>query len=355
MKISIEFPTAGGSGPVGHPPDNFQPHDSTKRRLSPSRFASFCVCAIALLSLHRLAAQESPVITQITPSAGEIQIRFTSPAGFNSRLQRSIDLVNWTSTYTFPRTAAVQLHTDTGARFEAAQYYRILQLTETNALTGDHLSTSEGDVVIHPVTHASLVMSWKDQVIYADPDGGSTLYRTFPRPTLILVTDIHGDHLDSATITGIGGTNAVVVTPAAVLPMLSTAVRAVTRVMANGTSLSLPSLSIDAIPMYNTTPGRNNHTKGRGNGYVLNLGGRRIYISGDTEDIPEMRALQNIDAAFVCMNIPFTMDVNQAASAVREFQPRTVYPYHYSGSNVNTFKQLVGTDRNVEVRLRKWY
>jgi serine/threonine protein kinase len=97
------------------------------------------------------------------------------------------------------------------------------------------------------------------------------------------------------------------------------------------------------------------HTKGQGNGYVVTLGGRRIYLSGDTEDIPEMLALRNIDVAFVCMNLPYTMTVEQAARAVRAFKPRVVYPYHYRGSDLNRFKELVGTDAEIEVRLRDWY
>jgi L-ascorbate metabolism protein UlaG (beta-lactamase superfamily) len=108
--------------------------------------------------------------------------------------------------------------------------------------------------------------------------------------------------------------------------------------------------------MYNLTAERLKfHTKGRGNGYVVTLGGKRIYLSGDTEDIPEMLALKNIDVAFVCMNLPYTMTVEQAARAVRAFRPRVVYPYHYRGSDLNKFKELVGTDAGVEVRLREWY
>jgi len=104
------------------------------------------------------------------------------------------------------------------------------------------------------------------------------------------------------------------------------------------------------VPAYNS-----NHPKGRGNGYVLTIGGKRIYMSGDTGDIPETRALQDIDVSFVCMNLPFTMSVDQASDVVRAFRPKVVYPYHYSQSNVNSFKQKVGTDLGVEVRLRKWY
>ena len=88
---------------------------------------------------------------------------------------------------------------------------------------------------------------------------------------------------------------------------------------------------------------------------MLTFGDKRVYLSGDTEDIPEMRALKNIDVAFLCMNLPYTMTVEQAASAVREFRPKIVYPYHYRGSDLEKFKKLVGDDVGVEVRLRDWY
>ena len=118
---------------------------------------------------------------------------------------------------------------------------------------------------------------------------------------------------------------------------------------------------IQAVPMYNLPEEENaKHPKGRGNGYVLNIENKRIYISGDTEDIIEMRMLRNIDVAFVCMNLPYTMDLNQAASAVLDFKPKTVYPYHYRGpeglSDVEAFKNLVqAKDKNIQVRLYNWY
>lgn len=320
-----------------------------------SRVGNLCAALLlgSLLSGH---AQNAPKITQTTVTNGEITLRFTSAAAFNSRLEKSANLVDWNAVYTFPRSGATLQHTDTGPRFEGRQFYRVVQLTETNAFTGDHVATEDGDLVIHPVDHASFVMTWKDQVIYADPVKGAALYKDLPRPTLIVVTDIHQDHIDSTTINGIGGANASVVVPAQVLPMLSSNVRSIAQVLANGASLEVRGIQIEAIPMYNLTAGRlNYHTKGRGNGYVLTLGGKRVYVSGDTEDIPEMRALKNIDIAFVCMNLPFTMDVNQAASAVREFRPRRIIPYHYSSSNVTQFKTMIGTDLPIEVWLRKWY
>ena len=129
--------------------------------------------------------------------------------------------------------------------------------------------------------------------------------------------------------------------------------------VANGGSVSEAGITIDAIPAYNTTEGRTNfHPQGRDNGYVLTFDGFRTYISGDTEDIPEMRALKDIDLAFVCMNLPFTMDVNQAASAINEFKPKHVYPYHYRGRDDGTqdpaeLAKLVG--EGVEVMQHDWY
>jgi L-ascorbate metabolism protein UlaG (beta-lactamase superfamily) len=120
-------------------------------------------------------------------------------------------------------------------------------------------------------------------------------------------------------------------------------------------------VSVVAIPMYNLSEGtKTMHTKGRGNGYILGIGGKQLYISGDTQGIPEMRSLKDIDIAFVCMNLPYTMDVAEAADAVLAFKPKIVYPYHYRGQNglsdVNSFKSLVEKgNKNIEVRLRNWY
>ena len=127
-------------------------------------------------------------------------------------------------------------------------------------------------------------------------------------------------------------------------------------ILKNGETKEIHGVKITAVPMYNLTTERLKfHDEGRGNGYVVEMGGKRIYLSGDTEDIPEMRSLKNIDIAFVCMNLPYTMTEAQAASAVREFHPKVVYPYHYRGSDLEKFKTLVGTDVGVEVRIRDWY
>lgn len=223
------------------------------------------------------------------------------------------------------------------------------------ALTGDRISTNDGDLIVHPVNHATLVLGWNKHVIYVDPVGGESRFAGLPPPDLILITDIHGDHLDAATLGAVRG-DARIIAPPAVVQQLPVEMRTKATTLANGGKTSVAEITIEAVPAYNTTSDRLKfHSKGRGNGYVLSLGGKRVYISGDTEDIPEMRALRNIDVAFLCMNLPYTMTAEQAASAVREFRPAIVYPYHSRGTDLEKFKALVGKDVGVEVRIRNWY
>jgi L-ascorbate metabolism protein UlaG (beta-lactamase superfamily) len=225
----------------------------------------------------------------------------------------------------------------------------------------DSIQTSMGSLVIHPVQHASMVL-YADQItIYVDPVGGASRYKNYKKPDFILITDIHGDHMDKRTVDSVRSNTTTIITPKAVKEQLQMADTAKIKVLNNGDEAEYHGIAIRAVPMYNLPEAADTrHTKGRGNGYVLTIGGKRIYISGDTEDIPEMRQLKDIDIAFVCMNLPYTMDVKQAASAVLEFKPKIVYPYHYRGqggfSDVNAFEQAVTREESgVEVRLRNWY
>jgi L-ascorbate metabolism protein UlaG (beta-lactamase superfamily) len=223
-------------------------------------------------------------------------------------------------------------------------------------LTGDAVATKAGDLIVHPINHATLALGWKNLILYVDPVGGAERFTNLPSPNLILLTDIHGDHFNTDTLKAVVGGKTVLVAPAAVAEQLPADVRQHTTVLTNGETKSILGITMEATPMYNTTPDRAKfHTKGRGNGYVLTFGDRRVYLSGDTEDIPEMRALKNIDVAFLCMNLPYTMTVDQAAGAVREFRPKIVYPYHCRGSDLEKFKKLVGDDLGIDVRLRDWY
>lgn len=216
-------------------------------------------------------------------------------------------------------------------------------------------------VVIHPIHHASLVLRAGATTIYVDPYDGAPRYAGEPAPDLVLITDIHPDHLDTATLAGLSLGHARFVVPQAVMDQLPARYKANARVLANGDHMEEQGIGIEAVPMYNLPgPREHFHEKGRGNGYVITALGKRIYVSGDTEDIPEMRALTHIDVAFVCMNLPYTMTVEQAADAVLTFKPKVVYPFHYRGpdglSDVQHFKQLVNAvDPRIEVRLVDWY
>jgi L-ascorbate metabolism protein UlaG (beta-lactamase superfamily) len=227
------------------------------------------------------------------------------------------------------------------------------------AVTQDTIKTDKGDLTITPIEHATFVMKWGGKTIFVDPTKGGDAFKDQGKPDLILVTDIHGDHHDPKTLAAVRTPESVVIVPAAVAEKMG-ADKGSAKVLANGEKTKVGDIEVEAVPMYNLTADRKNfHTKGRGNGYVVTLGGKRIYISGDTEDIPEMRGLKNIDAAFVCMNLPYTMEVDKAAEAVLAFKPKVVYPYHYRGkegmSDVEKFKTLVAKDKGIEVRLLKWY
>lgn len=217
-------------------------------------------------------------------------------------------------------------------------------------------------LIINPISHATMVLSYGDDTIYIDPTGGAEAFKGLAKPNIILITDIHGDHMNLKTLEALDLSHATIVAPKAVVDKLPDNLNSKSIVILNnGETGSINGYSIEAIPMYNLREDALKfHSKGRGNGYVLTINGERIYISGDTEDIPEMRALNNIDKAFVCMNLPYTMTVENAVSAVLEFKPKEVYPYHYRGTNgfsdVNKFKNLVNQDDStIKVILLNWY
>lgn len=212
-------------------------------------------------------------------------------------------------------------------------------------------ATSAGTLQLTPIQHASLMIQAGGKVLYIDPAQGQ--YDGLPKADYILITDIHGDHLAPPMIDKIKKADTVIMAPKAVAATVTSA-----KVVSNGDKTMLGPFSVEAVPMYNLTRGPSAgqlyHDKGRGNGYILTYGGKRFYFSGDTEAIPEMKALKNIDVAFVCMNLPYTMTPQEAAEAVRAFHPAIVYPYHYMGSDLNAFaKALDGT--GIDVRLRNWY
>ena len=238
-----------------------------------------------------------------------------------------------------------------------------LAFSRTNAqrTTPDVITTASGPLTIQPIEHATLVLTVGGHAIYADPTQGAAAFAGLPAPDLIVVTDIHGDHFSPETLTAIMTATTVLVVPKAVADKLPDALKTRAVILNNGDKTTQLGISITALPMYNLPESPTAmHTKGRGNGYVLGIGGKNVYLSGDTQGIPEMRALKGIDIAFVCMNLPYTMDVKEAADAVLAFKPKIVYPYHYRGqggfADVAQFKSLVAAgDPSIDVRLKTWY
>jgi L-ascorbate metabolism protein UlaG (beta-lactamase superfamily) len=236
----------------------------------------------------------------------------------------------------------------------------LLYVADAQRATPDTLKTSQGPLIIQPIVHASLILTVQGITIYADPNNPDN-YTGLVHPDIILITDIHGDHFDIKTIEALKKAGTVLVVPPVVADKLPVSDKEHLVVLKNGEQTTQSGISIRAIPMYNLPESPTAmHTKGRGNGYILDIGGKLVYLSGDTQGIPEMRSLKNIDVAFICMNLPYTMDIQEAADAVLAFKPRIVYPYHYRGNNglsdINAFKTLVEAgDKNIDVRLRNWY
>ena len=231
--------------------------------------------------------------------------------------------------------------------FAAALGVPTIALAQTQSF-----STSAGAVQITPIYHATAKITAGSDTIYIDPAKPAKI-EGMPPGDLILITDIHGDHMDAADVTALSKEGTTVIAPAAVAKTITQA-----KPLANGKTTSWRKWKITAVPMYNINhnqpSGAPYHDKGRGNGYVLNYGGKNFYFAGDTEGVPEMRALKNIDVAFIPMNLPYTMTPAEAADAVKAFHPKVAIPYHYKGQDVEVFKKAL-EGSGVEVRLLNWY
>ncbi len=214
---------------------------------------------------------------------------------------------------------------------------------------------------IQPISHATMVLDWEGTILYFDPVGGKEAFAGKKEANILFVTDIHGDHFNIETLEAVVTESSIIIAPAAVAERLPENLLSKTVVLANNETTNQLGFDITGVPMYNLREeALQFHEKGRGNGYLIEKDDYRVYISGDTEDIPEMRDLQGIDLAFVCMNLPFTMTVESAADAVAEFLPKTVIPYHYRGregfADVDAFEQLVKENApEVEVRRIDFY
>ena len=213
----------------------------------------------------------------------------------------------------------------------------------------DTFAVGQKKLVIHFIGHGTLMLEYDGLVIHVDPVGRYADYSKLPKADIILTTHQHQDHLDKEAIAKILSDKTRIVLNRASYDILGFG-----KAIANGDTLTIKDIKISAVPAYNTTKGRKKfHPKDRDNGYVLDIGGKNIYIAGDTEDIPEMKQLKNIDIAFLPMNQPYTMTAKQLANAVKVIKPRIVYPYHYADSDLSALPQLLKGLKETELRIRR--
>jgi L-ascorbate metabolism protein UlaG (beta-lactamase superfamily) len=215
----------------------------------------------------------------------------------------------------------------------------------------DVFSTPAGEVKITFLGHASLYFTYQGKIIQVDPFSKVADYATLPQADLVLITHHHRDHLDAEALAKTRKEGAPVIGT----ELVAQQAQGVT-VMRNGDKLQILGLGIEAVPAYNIvsmrSPGVPYHIKGEGNGYVVDFGGFKVYLAGDTEDTPEMKALTGIDVAFLPMNLPFTMTPEMVATAAKAMRPKVLYPYHTGESDLTPLVELMKGVPGVELRLR---
>jgi len=215
----------------------------------------------------------------------------------------------------------------------------------------DTLKTSQGDLEITFIGHGSLMFTFNDKVIYVDPFSKLAEYSKLPKADMLLITHEHGDHLDLKAVEAVRTDKTVLVLTKTCAARLKGGI-----IMENGDTKTVAGLKIEAVPAYNLVHMRSEgvpfHPKGVGNGYVITFGDKRVYVAGDTENIPEMKKLERIDCAFLPMNLPYTMTPEMVADAANAFQPKILYPYHYGDTDTSNLEQLMKDTQNVEIRIR---
>lgn len=237
-----------------------------------------------------------------------------------------------------------------------------LNLAAHAAPSSTTIPAQGGEIRITPIFHASFQIEFRGKVVHVDPFSMGD-YSRAKKADVVLITDIHEDHLDEAALAKVIKDRTTVVAPEAVVEKLN-AEKGHTLRLDHGKQLAPRGIVVQAVPMYNLVRGPQKgefyHDKGRGNGYILNLGGKRIYIAGDTEVTPEMKALKNIDVALLPMNLPYTMTPQEAAAGAKAFAPKIVIPYHYrypfdkANNNPQQFQAALKGSKT-QVRILEWY
>lgn len=216
----------------------------------------------------------------------------------------------------------------------------------------DVIKTSAGNLEITFIGHGSLMLKFGGKVIHVDPYGKLADYAKLPKADLVLITHEHKDHLDLAALKQVSTSKTVVVLTEKCAEQVTGGI-----IMKNGDVRKVEGLTVEAVPAYNIVHKRDNgqpyHPKGIGNGYVLTFADKRLYIAGDTENIPEMSLLKRIDIAFLPMNLPYTMTPEMVAAAARSFRPKVLYPYHFGETDTALLVTLLKGNQDIEVRIRR--
>jgi L-ascorbate metabolism protein UlaG (beta-lactamase superfamily) len=216
----------------------------------------------------------------------------------------------------------------------------------------DVIKTSAGELKITCVGHGTLMFTFGATIVHVDPVSREADYSTMPKADIVLVTHEHGDHLDPAAIAAVRKEGTAVLLTAKCAPSVPGGT-----VMNNGDARTVKGLTIEAVPAYNIVHRRPSgepfHPRGQGNGYVITFGGTRVYVAGDTENIPEMAKLKDIAVAFLPMNVPYTMTPEMVADAARTLRPKILYPYHFGETNTSELVRLLEPEKSIEVRIRK--
>jgi L-ascorbate metabolism protein UlaG (beta-lactamase superfamily) len=230
--------------------------------------------------------------------------------------------------------------------------FSMISIYAQNQFEKDTIQTSAGNLEITFIGHASIIFTFNDKVIHVDPFSKLADYSQLPKADIILITHEHRDHFDLGAIEKIRKENTSIVLTKTCAENLNGGI-----IMDNGDTKVVDGIKIDAVPAHNIVHKRDNgeafHPKGIGNGYIITFGDKKIYVAGDTENIPEMKALKGIDIAFLPMNLPYTMTPEMVADAARSFKPKILYPYHYGETDVSKLTDLMNGVKDVEVRIRK--
>jgi len=215
----------------------------------------------------------------------------------------------------------------------------------------DILKTSQGDLEITFIGHGSLMFTFNGKVIHVDPFSKLAEYSKFPKADMLLITHEHRDHLDLKAMEAVRTDKTVLLLTKTCAAKLKGGI-----IMENGDTETVGGLKIEAVPANNLVHMRSEgipfHPKGIGNGYVITFGDKRVYVAGDTENIPEMKKLERIDCAFLPMNLPYTMNPEMVADAAKAFKPKILYPYHYGDTDTSNLEQLMKNIQDVEIRIR---